>query len=133
MFRAPAFRDPAHYRSLVRSPTEFTVGSLRAVGATKFPAWMHGSVDRMGQILFRPPSVKGWTSGNGWLSSGAIVERLRTAQLVAMEPAAVGAADAILSVTLQDDIPSVLSDALEGVTGADRIATVLGGPEFQLC
>jgi len=132
MFRAPAFRDPAHYRCLVRSPTEFTVGALRAVGATKFPSWMHGAVDRMGQILFRPPSVKGWTAGSGWLSSGAIVERLTAAQKVALELAPSGAADAILSVTLQDDIPPVLADALAGVTGVDRIATVLGGPEFQL-
>ena len=132
LFRSPAFRDPRHYRALVRGPIEFVIGALRVVGAQEIPESIHGSVDRMGQILFRPPSVKGWTSGTGWLSSGAIVERLRTAQLIANKLAAPGADKAILDVALQGDVPPALAEVLVGRKGADRVATVLGGPEFQL-
>jgi uncharacterized protein (DUF1800 family) len=125
LFRAPAFRDPARYRSLVRSPVEFVIGALRAIGGTEVAPWMHGALDRMGQILFRPPSVKGWTRGSGWMSSGAVVERLRAAQKMALEAAQAGAAETILEVALQE--------VVAGQGGVERIATVLGGPEFQLC
>ena len=85
----------------------------------------------MGQILFRPPSVKGWTSGRGWLSSGAIVERLTTAQRLA-EKLDDGIAERILDTALQDDVPDTRRTALEGKKGPQRVAVVLGGPEFQL-
>ena len=82
LFRAPFFRSERSFRRLVRSPVEFCVGALRATGVQQVPPWIHGALDRMGQILFRPPSVKGWTSGQGWLSSGGVVERLRLAQRI---------------------------------------------------
>ena len=132
LFRSPSFRDARRYRALVRGPTEFVVGALRTVGAETVPEWIHGSLDRMGQILFNPPSVKGWTSGTGWLSSGAVVERLRVAQKIATELARPEDADAVLEVALQGDVPPALADVLRGRKGTDRIATVLGGPEFQL-
>ena len=132
LFRNPAFRDQRHYRALVRSPTEFIVGALRAVGAQEIPEPIQGSLGRMGQILFNPPSVKGWTSGTGWLSSGAVVERLLAAQVIANELAAPGTDKVILDVALQGDVPPALAEVLAGRKGADRVATVLGGPEFQL-
>ena len=133
LFRSPGFRDRRHYRALVRSPVEFAVGGLRAIGATAHPAWLHGSLDRMGQILFRPPSVKGWTEGQGWLSSGAVIERLRVAQKFSDKAlAAAGADDAIVEVALQGDVPEVLAGALAKAEARQRIALVLGGPEFQL-
>jgi len=136
LFRSEAFRSSAHQRVLVKSPIEFCIGALRCVAATEVPSWMHGAVDRMGQILFRPPSVKGWTSGKGWMSSGAIVERLRSAQLVSRLPAKntrPARATAITSVALQDDMPAAMRTALEATTEpAARIALVLGAPEFQL-
>ncbi len=131
MLRAPAFLDRKHYRSLVRGPTDFVIGALRAAGITEVPAYVHGAVDRMGQILFRPPSVKGWTSGKGWLSSGAIVERLRVAGLIGAA-APPTAADNILEVAFQGDVPDTLRDTLRNLDRPKRIATILGGPEFQL-
>lgn len=133
LFRSEAFRARAHHRTLVKSPVEFCVGALRTVGAAEVPAWMPaGALDRMGQILFRPPSVKGWTSGRGWLSSGAIIERLRAAQRVAALPEAATAAENILDVALQGEMPAPLQAAVDRVAGKDKIALVLGGPEFQL-
>ena len=80
MFMSPGFRDETRHRALVKSPVEFTVGCMRATGLKTTPLWAHGSLERMGQILFQPPSVKGWTSGTNWLNSAAIVERLKAAR-----------------------------------------------------
>jgi uncharacterized protein (DUF1800 family) len=131
LLRSEGFRDRARLRVLVKGPVQFCVGGLRALGAGRVPPWIHGALDRMGQILFRPPSVKGWTSGKGWLSSGSVVERLRTAQRLATTFPVPGGAD-VVDVALQGEMPAASSRALEGVGGAQRVALVLGGPEFQL-
>lgn len=131
LFRAPAFRATSRYRVLVRSPVEFVVGALRATGVDQVEPWMHGALDRMGQILFRPPSVKGWTSGRGWLSSGAVVERLRAAQRIATL-AAPQARAGILEVAFQGDVPEALAESLSGSGPQAAAALALGGPEFQL-
>lgn len=136
LFRAESFRDPARRSALVKGPIDFGIGALRAVGHDRVPPWLHGAVDRMGQILFRPPSVKGWPSGRGWMSSGAIVERLRTAQRIAQlapEDERTALAERITDVALQGHMPDAMRTALEKTkTPAERIALVLGGPEFQL-
>lgn len=133
LFRSTSFRDRARHAALVKSPTEFCVGALRAVGATEVPGYIHGAVDRMGQILFQPPSVKGWPSGRGWMSSGAIVERLRTAQRIAALPDAAAHGTAITAIALQDEMPTRMRKALESTKAPKaRIALVLGSPEFQL-
>ena len=80
---ADEFRTRSHYRTLVKSPVEFIVGVLRVSEVSPVPLWAHGSLERTGQILFRPPSVKGWPSGAGWLGSAAMVERLKAARRVA--------------------------------------------------
>jgi uncharacterized protein (DUF1800 family) len=132
IFRAPRFRDRERHRALVRSPVEFVVAAVRACGATTVPAWTaQESLDRMGQILFRPPSVKGWTSGTGWLTAGAVVERLRTAQRLSREAPEAAARD-VEDVAFDGDTPKAVAESLKGLEGADRIAAVLGSPEFQL-
>jgi uncharacterized protein (DUF1800 family) len=131
LFSAPAFRDPSRARTLVASPAEFVVAALRVSGVREVPRFVSGAMDRMGQILFRPPSVKGWTSGPGWLSSGAVVERLRAAERIAgLAPAR--AADEVADVAFPGDLPAPLKAALEGATGKDRVQLVLASPEFQL-
>ena len=136
LFRSEGFRDAAHRGALVKSPVEFAVGALRAVGQAELPDVVANALGRMGQILFRPPSVKGWPSGPGWLSSAGIVERLKAAKAVAalVPDDAVAQTDAaIVSIALQQPIPSALTDALRETKDARaRIALVLGGPEFQL-
>lgn len=131
VFLSDAFRSPKSYRALVKSPTEFCVGALRAAGHSTVPPWIHGGMDRMGQILFQPPSVKGWPSGTAWMSSGAIVERLRVAQRVA-GVAPTDAAAKVPDIAFQGDVPETLKKALESVSGAQRVTVALGCPEFQL-
>jgi uncharacterized protein (DUF1800 family) len=126
-----SFRTSARRRAIVRGPVEFCVAALRAVGATEFPRWLHASLERMGQIPFRPPSVKGWTSGSGWLTSAGLVERLRVARRIADEADASGIA-ALEHTAFGGALPSSLRAAVAGAKDRDRAALVLASPEFQL-
>jgi uncharacterized protein (DUF1800 family) len=131
LFLDPAFRSQARYRALVRSPIEFVVGALRVCGYRTVPSWIHGAVDRMGQILLRPPSVKGWTSGTGWLSSAGLLERLRVAKRLA-EGAPLDAVGRVIEVALEGQLSEPLAALTAKTEGRERVALVLGSPEFQL-
>ncbi len=131
VFLADEFRARSHYRTLVKSPVEFVVGVLRVTGASPVPLWAHGSLERTGQTLFRPPSVKGWPSGAGWLGSAAMVERLKAARRVA-DGAPESMASGIERIALDGEVPPELAAALQGLEGRERIALVLASPEYQL-
>jgi uncharacterized protein (DUF1800 family) len=84
----------------------------------------------MGQILFRPPSVKGWPEGTAWLTSAAVVERMKAARRLA--EAKPDAAAWIVDVALDGQAPAPLAEALAAASGAERVALALASPEFQL-
>ncbi len=130
LFRAPAFLRVSSQRALVRSPVEYVISALAVAGVDEVPGFVHASLDRMGQILFRPPSVKGWTSGTGWLSSGAVVERLGTAKRIA-DLATDSAAENIVETAFEGVAPTGLAGAIEKLEGRKRVAFVLGCPAFQ--
>ena len=130
IFMLPGFRDESRHRALVKSPVEFVVGCMRIVGIETTPLWVHGSLERMGQILFRPPSVKGWTSGTGWLDSAAIVERLKAARRFAQRHPQ--AADRIVELAFDNEVPAALKPQLDDAEGGDKVALALASPEFQL-
>jgi len=130
MFLSPGFRDEARHRALVKSPVEFLVGAMRILGIDETPLWIHGALERMGQILFRPPSVKGWTSGIGWLNSAAIVERLKAAARLAVDHP--DAADQVIDLGFDRKPPEVLERQLAGAKGKNKVALALASPEYQL-
>jgi len=130
LFHSPSFVDASRHRALVKSPVETLVGALRAVGARRTPLWVHGSLERMGQILFRPPSVKGWPSGTAWLTSSSVVERVKAARrLAGAHPAA---AEWIVDLVFDKHVPDELAGALAAARGPARTALVLASPEYQL-
>jgi uncharacterized protein (DUF1800 family) len=83
----PALRDAAS--SLVKQPVEWTVGLMRALDvrptelADRQVRHLLANLRGMGQLPFLPPSVGGWPSGGGWLTTAAALARVRTARLVA--------------------------------------------------
>jgi uncharacterized protein (DUF1800 family) len=131
LFLSPSFRDPSRYRALVRSPVDFVVAAARLTDRTTLPPVVEGSMDRLGQVLFRPPSVKGWPSGTAWLTAGTLVERLRAAEALA-EGVDASRADALLEREFDGDVPAALAHALAGARGHERLALAFGSPEFQV-
>jgi uncharacterized protein (DUF1800 family) len=76
LLSSDAFWDPANRGTLVKSPVELVVGTLRQLdvapaGATPFVVVAAG----MGQNLFSPPNVKGWPGGVHWIDSNSLLAR----------------------------------------------------------
>lgn len=68
------------HSSKVRSPAEVVVSTMKLVGGADFPVPGYGELARqssyMGQDLLNPPSVEGWHSGEEWIDSGNLIERI---------------------------------------------------------
>jgi uncharacterized protein (DUF1800 family) len=73
------FYAPENRSSLVKSPIEYMVGSLRSSAARPTPAQtisLINQLDAMAQIPFHPPNVKGWDGGLEWIADGTVLARL---------------------------------------------------------
>ncbi|MCI0489936.1 MAG: DUF1800 domain-containing protein [Blastocatellia bacterium] len=93
IFTSDEFFSPRAQFALVKSPVELIVGAIRVLGATYNP----GSVDRgqnpnllgffttfLGQQLFNPPDVAGWTMNLGWVNTATLLNRFTFADFVAI-------------------------------------------------
>ncbi len=71
VFLRPEFRLATTRTALVRSPIEYFVATMRAVGmdaATLHPEWW---LEPMGQAPYQPPNVSGWKQNAAWISTSA--------------------------------------------------------------
>ena len=71
-----AFWSPANRATLVKSPVDVVVGTLRTFDihpADLRPAAIACAV--LGQNLFSPPNVKGWAGGDAWIDSSTLLAR----------------------------------------------------------
>lgn len=76
LFLTEAFWDERNRGTLVKSPVQFVVGTLRAFdvdydGTAPFV----GTMRSLGQNLFYPPNVKGWPGGHTWIDSTTLLAR----------------------------------------------------------
>lgn len=95
-----AFQSLRAVRCMFKSPVDFVIGTLRAMGVGQrlLPAlqgnaipvsaigilrFADQSMQRMGMNLFYPPSVKGWDWGQAWVNSATMTERIRFAEAIA--------------------------------------------------
>jgi uncharacterized protein (DUF1800 family) len=75
ILRSNLFFSPAAYRAKIKSPVEFAVGTVRALEGTAGTLPLAGALEGLGQILFEPPSVKGWDGGPAWLNAQTLLGR----------------------------------------------------------
>jgi uncharacterized protein (DUF1800 family) len=87
LFRSRVFYSDRAYRALVKSPVEFVVGSYRLFGVSEFPVTTIPVMQRMGQVPFHPPSVKGWDGGAAWLNTQTVLARENFASTLMATPA----------------------------------------------
>ena len=75
IFLSQLFFDAAHRRTVIKSPLDLVVGSLRSLAANvKWPS-VSRLLANLGQDVFEPPSVKGWEGGRLWINSSTILLR----------------------------------------------------------
>jgi uncharacterized protein (DUF1800 family) len=82
ILRSRHFFSTAAYRQRVKSPVEFCVGTIRQLAPARAPNLLTLAAincEEQGQILFDPPSVKGWDGGAAWLNSATTLARLNWA------------------------------------------------------
>lgn len=84
LFLSDAFWAEAQRGSLIKSPVDLVVGTLRQFGfdyADALPFSLKTA--QLGQNLLVPPNVKGWPGQNDWINSSTLLERKRfTEQLL---------------------------------------------------
>ncbi|HEY1191179.1 MAG TPA: DUF1800 domain-containing protein [Gemmata sp.] len=117
VLRSNAFFSPAAYRAKVKSPVEFAIGTVRALEGAAGALPLAEALDGLGQVLFAPPSVKGWDGGEAWLNAQTLLGRNNLA----------------LALTSGDDSrfgtrcdPSALAAKHEAGTGAKVVDFLLG-------
>jgi uncharacterized protein (DUF1800 family) len=121
MLNSSAFFSEKAFRARVKSPSEFVVGAVRAVGLTPtIPVLsvMAQATTTMGQTVFDPPNVAGWpgnTMSTAWLSTQSWISRINFVNLL------LGAATGALKVR-GDTATAASTSALQGVITAQRLA-----------
>ena len=133
VFTSPEFSSPDAYRSLVKSPVEFTVSVAKALAATTIgPAIIRAS-GGMGQSLFDPPSVGGWPRNEGWVSSNSVVARANFVATALGETKSFPPASNVHRTQLDGVLGPQTAAALQNASDdRRRWAVVLSAAEFQL-
>ena len=67
----------------IKSPVDLVVGTVKITGTHKIPqpnvTELSSATAIMGQILMDPPTVEGWHTGQEWIDSGTLTERVNFA------------------------------------------------------
>jgi hypothetical protein len=76
MFCSEEFYSERAMRTQIKSPTQFIVQTSKALNCElPAPHIAQNAMRQMGQILFAPPSVKGWDGGKSWISTSTLLFR----------------------------------------------------------
>ena len=82
MFSADWFYDPKHIGANIKSPIEFIAGFSKSFGIIPANDTLLKLQKALGQMLFYPPNVAGWTGGRNWIDSSTLLLRLKTPSLI---------------------------------------------------
>jgi uncharacterized protein (DUF1800 family) len=76
LLTSPVFRAEAQRGTLIKSPAELMVGTLRTFQIpVEDTRPLLGFGVQMGQDLFNPPNVKGWEGGEAWINANTLLIR----------------------------------------------------------
>lgn len=122
------FWDDHAYRSKLKTPVEFIISTLRALGADVSGDALPGYEDRQGMNLFTRDDPDGWSElGIDWMGTSTLLERIKFSQTLAAnrdskmrwDPAALAAAQKWATA---DDVINYFDRTLfqNTLTGAER-------------
>lgn len=76
VFENSAFWTDKYRGNLIKSPVDLLLGSLRQLPySAPNDAEIINTFKRLGQSLFDPPNVKGWSGGKAWLNTDTMLVR----------------------------------------------------------
>ena len=79
MLQSNLFFSPAAYRRRIKCPVEFALGIVKALEGMVSTTQLGQDLADLGQNLYHPPTVKGWTGGQHWINSTTLVGRYNLA------------------------------------------------------
>jgi uncharacterized protein (DUF1800 family) len=79
MIRSNLFFSPVAYRRRIKCPVEFALGIVTALEGVVSTTELGQDLANLGQNLYHPPTVKGWTGGRHWINSATLVGRYNLA------------------------------------------------------
>lgn len=123
----------ASRQRIIRSPVEYVVAAVRAVGQPKLDPKqvlnLTQTAGRMGQQLLQPDTVEGWTGGRAWINDSVLLTRMQLAAALTLANSAPPLRDVpdALVLTGRERDP-----ALGKLSVKQRTYLGLIAPEFQL-
>ena len=135
---SPEFNDPKYYRVKVKSPFEYVVSAVRAVGGTIVnPIPLARELQKMGQPLYHAQPPTGYSDeAEAWVNSGALVARINFAialaanKLPGVRVALSGDPLTLAGTDLGADTRRTIAERKTD-DPAVIAALVIGSPEFQ--
>lgn len=79
MLRSNLFFSSVAYRQRVKSPVEFALGVVKGLEGVVSTTHLAQDLADLGQNLYHPPTVEGWTGGRHWIHSASITGRYNLA------------------------------------------------------
>ncbi len=155
---SPEFFDPPSYRAKIKSPFEYAVSAVRAVGGSTDGRALGREVAEMGEPLYLCQPPTGYSDASGaWINSGALVARLNFALALTSGripgtvvdgralPLARGAgsieagAVRLVGASVSAETAKTIARRLDGPENASDVAAatellaglLLGSPDFQ--
>ena len=135
---SPEFNDPRYYRVKVKSPFEYTISAIRALGGKiENPMPLALELKKMGQPLYFAQPPTGYADdASAWVNSGALVERINFAIALAgnkvrgIRVSPVADPLSLAGVSLSAHTRSVIAERKTD-DRAVIAGLVIGSPEFQ--
>ena len=77
IFLSRDFYSPSSVGTQIKSPVQLAVSTYKKLGLTEVPGVPDFNVatGALGQRLFSPPTVAGWSEGRSWMTPGLLLER----------------------------------------------------------
>lgn len=75
MLNSRLFFSEYAWRSKIKSPCEVVVGAMLGLGAVRDTTMARDAMNKMGQTLLAPPSVKGWDGEEVWINANTVLQR----------------------------------------------------------
>lgn len=83
LFMSPSFRATAQHGTMLKSPVELLVGTLRLFAVPmQDPERLIRVGRQLGQDVLDPPNVKGWPGGHAWITTSTLLTRQQFVQRV---------------------------------------------------
>jgi uncharacterized protein (DUF1800 family) len=137
LLTSPEFLSPEAFRAKVKTPLEFVVSAVRATGIDVREAVLVRAVQQLGMPLYMCQPPTGYKdTADAWVNTGALVNRMNFAlQLAGGDRARSRSGPApedIVKTVLNDDIAETTRATIaKATTPQQRVALILGSPEFQ--